>query len=306
LGRGALSKFFSKLLAEQDPPLGSIGYNLVYSEHEYPTRWRTSFDALWPEFEDLAERKFAKNFIIDPFARAWEMQLGVALRRRGLSTSRPKSGPDFLVEDDQGKIWIEAIVATSGVTGKLSWVPPFQDGVAQNVPVERYILRLTTAMEEKRKKRNKDLEKGKTVKMGDRFIIAVCAAVGSSHFVTARNALQAVFPMGHQQVNVDLRTNEFSDGGFSYRDAIARADPGAVPISTTAFLDPKYAGISALLFWETPFVYEMADLGKHYSLIHNHVAEAALERGWWGSGVEYWAAPTATKLLIHSKSFGAA
>ena len=89
-------------------------HNLLHSAEAMPALLRQNLDELWLEFHDLADPNFVREFAKAPNDRAWEILLGVALRRSGFTLAAPKPGPDFLTHDCEGSVWIEAVVTQSG------------------------------------------------------------------------------------------------------------------------------------------------------------------------------------------------
>jgi type I restriction enzyme S subunit len=100
--------------------------------------------------------------------------------------------------------------------------------------------------------------------------------------------IQAVLPLGAPSVTIDCATGEVVRQGFAHRPRIMRRS--GVEIGTRVFLEPDYAGISALLF-STVHPLRNADSSVDaLSLLHNPVAEASrmLPRGWLTRGIEWW------------------
>ena len=175
------------------------------------------------------------------------MQLGVALRRRGFKVVGPKPGPDFLVEDELGRIWIEAVTTREGAPRKPDTILAFEPGVAADVPNDGYVLRLTSVMEEKRKKFLQYREND-WVQPNDRCIIAVCNGMPGSHIVTYQHALRAVFPLGHQYVSIDRKTMKTVGEGYTYQDSLEPVAASKPAIKKTAFVADDWPQISAMLF----------------------------------------------------------
>ncbi len=295
---------FCAAVASKNPEIGSLASNLLRSENETAAAWRASLDAMWPNFCDLADENYVSQFCSDPCARAWEMQLGFALRCKGLNLSSPKprkGGPDFLVQDASGKIWVEAVVATSGDRSNLDRIVPFEVNCVSDVPNDGYVLRIASVLDRKRRQIETYRDEG-LIAAHDRCVIAVCAAIGSSHFVSAMHAVRAVYPVGYPNVTLDRETMKIVGRGHSYQGELMRQGSDRTPIPTTAFLDQTWSGISGVLFWEQPYVHDLPDVGLKYSLIHNYVANNIIEKGWWKSGYEYWYEESEPYFEIKSRS----
>ncbi len=148
--------------------------NLLHSQQELPTLLRSNLNVLWEEFHDLADGNFISDFAKRPDARAWEMQLAVALRRAGFKLEAPKPGPDFLTYDGQNKVWIEAVIAEPGNGADLVPGAPFITVV--DAPEDKIILRITNALDSKIKKLAEYIAGG-IIEKSDRYVIALCAAI---------------------------------------------------------------------------------------------------------------------------------
>jgi hypothetical protein len=282
------------------PKIGTLAYNLISSKNDTAVCWRANLNSMWPEFHDLADENFVSHFCIDPHARAWEMQLGVALRRKGMNPSAPKPGPDFLVLDGQQKIWIEAVVFNSGSETNHDRIAPFDMNRAQYVPHDAYSLRISSVVDRKRKKFVEYRAAG-FVGQNDRCVIAVCCAIGGGHIAGSMDAIRAVYPLGPQTITINRETAEVVRRGYAYQGSLERQEAGKKPIPKTAFLDPLYAETSGILYWELPFVNTLQDIGEKYSLVHNYVATTKLPMGWWKSGREFWYEEVEQDFLIQSR-----
>jgi hypothetical protein len=89
--------------------------------------------------------------------------------------SCPKPGPDVLLEHEGNRVWVEAVIATNGVTGRPDTVvDPNPDGSCR-IPEEKIVLRYTNAISEEYRKYRAYLREG-IVRETDAFVIAVNGA----------------------------------------------------------------------------------------------------------------------------------
>lgn len=81
----------------------------------------------WSVYEKFADKHFLHEMATSEtklHQRFWEMYLGAVLLDGGLSLSRTNGrGPDFGVDHDTGRIWIEAAAPEKGDAGRPDSVP---------------------------------------------------------------------------------------------------------------------------------------------------------------------------------------
>lgn len=170
-------------------------------------------------------------------------------------------GPDFLLELDGQRVWLEVICPEPSRVPS-SWLE-IQTDTATSMPHEEILLRWTGAIKEKTEKlvgsrdgnRKGYLQTG-PVGAQDVYVIVVngCrlrhgpfpALTGISQLPYA---VEAVFPIGPYQVRIDKHTHEMIETGHSYRPEIRNANGSPVPSS--AFLDPWFSMVSAV--WAVDF-----------------------------------------------------
>lgn len=204
-------------------------------------------------------------------------------------------GPDFLLEVDGRRVWIEVICpAPSGVPA--DWLQ-IQPNVASAVPHEEILLRWTSAIKEKTDRlvgsahgRRGYLETG-VVAPEDAYVIAVngCrlrhgpfpALTGISQFPYAAEAL---FPIGPYQLQIDRVSLQIVDRGHQHRVAVRKPSGASVP--TFAFLDPRAKPLSAV--WAVDFN-GGTSIGnvEPSAVIHNPNAVPALPYGFLPCDDEY-------------------
>jgi hypothetical protein len=147
------------------------------------------------------------------FQRNWEMLLARHLDALGYKVNNvSKEGPDFWIEHEGKKIWIEAICPTPQSIPQhwLEHPKPGSPIKVHDVPHNEVLLRWTAAVKEKREKLEIYLRK-KIVGTNDAYVIAVNGCQlgawpperGTSQFPYA---LEAVFPVGELTIPIDRAT----------------------------------------------------------------------------------------------------
>jgi type I restriction enzyme S subunit len=230
-----------------------------------PTRFSDSYachlDELLVDFgsSGYASRNF-KNDVNSGdsdklWARVWEAMLYRHLSRLRFEFVPPgkkSGGPDFGIKHHGQTIWIEAVTpAPKGIPADYL-APPSKGAIVEfkKRPDEERLLRWTSVLEDKRKRLEQYVEKG-IVALADCTIIAVNSCrlqdyaphgLGISQLPFA---LEAVFPIGPPAVwfTPDGRTN--GESGRIPRYTIEK--PNGAKIPTDSFLNPRYAGVSAIM-----------------------------------------------------------
>src|SRR5437870_2949796 len=103
--------------------------------------------------DGLEDPHFEQQLDRDAHARLWEMMLAKILKSEGYELKSTDHGPDFVVEKDRKRVFIEAVCPGPGDEGNPNSVPPIVYGapIAQEVPVPHIVLRIRGALEEKKR-----------------------------------------------------------------------------------------------------------------------------------------------------------
>jgi hypothetical protein len=228
--------------------------------------------------------------------------------RRGRVRKSGQHGPDFGIVHDGQTIWIEAITPSpEGIPQE--WLDPPKRGECKvrTKPHEQMLLRWTSALKDKRDKLKCSVEKN-IIAPTDCTVIAVNSC-RLSDFATddlgisqLPFAIEAVFPVGPIAVPISqdghpdgdaVRTARYViqksiEDGASGRQSkqsntALRASNGA-SVPTTNFLDPCYAGVSAVI---GGYQREMLDGVLRITVVHNPLATANLPTGILSATKEY-------------------
>jgi type I restriction enzyme S subunit len=229
-------------------------------------------------------------------ARYWqrlsEILLGNEILALGLPLRASRNGPDFLLELDGLRVWIEVICPqATGIPE--DWL--FGDAVA--VPHEAQLLRWTSAIKEKGEKLLGNaagakgyLEKG-VVGPLDAYVIAINGRLlRGRHFATITGisqfpcAVEAAFAVGPITIVINLETGKQAGSGYQHRPVIRKPNGAQVPAYT--FLDPAFSAVSAI--WATD-IDESWVIGnmKPMAVVHNPGARNPIPTGLLPAQDEY-------------------
>ena len=177
--------------------------------------------------------------------RTWEMLVARHLHLEGHSLIPTNGGPDIKFEFDGNTVWVEAVAPEpKGLPAE--WLDPSFSG-GGSFPHEAIFLGWTTRL--MRNGRNT----GNTSKGNGRCFGRICDCDHGCQLGIPRNAGHFTiavwggsgfsgWPHGHR-VNRD--TGKIGQGFVSERFHVINANNATV--ATTPFLDPRYAGVSALV-----------------------------------------------------------
>jgi len=245
-------------------------------------------ETLWRTYRPHADQHFREDACAHFQQRFWEMYLGVTLINHGFTIDAGgKKGPEFYIKEQDLKIWTEAIAPGPGEGADA--VPEIEYGrpIATRVPSEEILLRFRHAIQEKHREYVKYLNENVVAK-DDPYIIAVNSkrirAIVSDPELPF--IVKSVFPFGNSFVVWDTKEERMVDRSHSFRDSIDKKSGSKV--STDVFLDPEYAGISAILDSKVGVLNRPKVFGSEFILVHNPLARNQLRLGFLGFGVEYW------------------
>ncbi len=260
---------------------------------------------------DLKDTKFDQDFTDGQddhfYSYLWEMLLASHFKNIGLDISSADEGPDFRIDRSGQTIWIEAICPSpSGLPD--DWLRESRPSEVRvwSLPHEEMLLRWTAALKEKKEKLTGRLEHDRItgeevvrpgyaakgiVGRNDPYVIAVSSCrlgrfetdshVGISQLPFA---VEAVFPVGPLEVVINRETMETVDTRHGHRLFISK--PSGAEVPTDSFLNPDYAGVSAIL--GSPAGLNAACGSKTpIAVVHNPLAITRLPVGILGADEEY-------------------
>ena len=266
--------------------------NLRDLKNEWNEPAREFAESLWERFCSFADPHFLTEVRHDFQARFWEMYLTCAIQefadQQGSILSCPKPGPDILLERDNSRVWVEAVVATNGTPGRPDSVAePNPDGSGK-IPEEKLVLRYANAISEKYRKYQGYLRDG-IINKNDAFVIAINGAALSYKWTQLENDvprfLKAVYPIGVYQLLLENRTGKIIGQQNEPRFNIMKASGAAV--GTMSFLERRSRGISAILGSSADVMWHSLALGVDFELAHNPNSRAPIadfvipaKKGW--------------------------
>lgn len=253
----------------------------------------------------LADPNFIEELCSENDSSFWsrlsEALLVCKLKKNGLT---PKSsgveGPDFLLEQEGLKIWIEVICPDpSGLPTDWQKLEHQKKIKIIDFPHKEILLRWTHAIKEKTEKllgssdgKIKGYIKKGVVSPEDVYVIAVngCKLRSGSRFPEINGisqfpfALEAVLGLGQLKVVFDKTSQKIIDSHHTYRNIIKKNDKSLVPVNI--FLDDKYSQISAI--WAVDI--DGSSVVGNYEpmvIIHNPKAKNPLPTGLIPAYYEY-------------------
>lgn len=142
-------------------------------DYEKDSSVKNQIEKFWKKFETYAPPKYLEKLQSEGnfHQRWWEMFLGVGLLNLNfkIETSSREEVPDFLINSNSQKIWIEAVAPNIGSNNDA--LPEFLEGV-HKLPEVEFLLRLTNSLNSKLDVFNNYREKN-LVSDNDYCIIAV-------------------------------------------------------------------------------------------------------------------------------------
>lgn len=221
----------------------------------------------------------------------WELYLAYALSQAGISLAPTKEHPldegrgrpDLLANDP--RVWIEAVMPKAGA-GADALIEPTPQTVF-DVPADRFVLRLTTALMEKFGKVGQYIEEG-TIPISDAAVVAISGGRLPFRFqeYPIPNIVRALCGVGVLRTEVDVQSLRRLETHIEFRDHVDKLSKSQV--STDLFLRKEFAHISAVLYSSADCVNYPRKPGLEFVLVHNPNARVPLPDGWLPLGEQYW------------------
>jgi hypothetical protein len=212
-----------------------------------------------------------------------EVLIANELVQAGLAPSSRPSGPDFLIEHDGRRVWIEVVCPEAkGIA--TDWLTHTEGAVS--LPHEQIILRWTSAIKEKFEKLTGKpdrpeagyLAKG-VVAPDDVYVIAVNGRLLRNEFPQLSGisqypfAVEVTLAVGPFSIHIDRNTLKTTWSGLQHRRLLQKPNGAIVPADT--FFDPAYVPVSGV--WATDFDENVLfGASKPSILVHNHTASNPL------------------------------
>lgn len=247
----------------------------------------------------MADANFVERLDPGSLDATWsalsEAMVHAALQPWPKPARTPGRGPDFLVEIEGRRVWLEVVCPTANqVPTAWSQAPVPTRTTPTTVvsfPHGELLARWTSAIDEKAKKLSREKE-GKwvgyahdgTVADGEPYVILVNACRLRSMGMPQLDgisqhpfAVEAAFGVGPLAVRIDLQTQRMSPAVNSIRDTFPKSSRPETAIPTQVFLDPAYAGVSAI--WAIDWLGDHSRGAEPSAVVHNPLARSPLPTG---------------------------
>ena len=251
----------------------------------FPLRARIS--KLFRSLEGLEDRTFEEQLEHDPYARLWEMMLATILTAHGYKPKSSGRGPDFVVERDGMRIFLEAICPGPGDESNPNSVPPIIYGspVAQDVPVEKIALRLCHALAEKKARYIQYAEQG-IVSERDACVIAVSSSkIGQASGLWPPAIMRATHGLGNPYVVFEKDAGPVAEG-IESRGSILKTNRESV--DSRFFASDENSMIAGVLYSDCSAFSLPFDLFGESVFLHNPKARVPISAGFLHMVPEIW------------------
>lgn len=277
-------------LFDLDPAGATEGYLRLQDDGREEDRAR--LDEMYGRASAYLDANFRDQFVRATNDRFFELRLADALLDHGFELEIAAAGrPDFATRLPDGRrLWLEAVGLSWGRPDNPDRAPSLRERF-QAAPIRQALLRITSALKEKRDRFRDYLEAG-VVGAEDVCVIAMSSGGLYPHVegVGLPRIVSAVLPFGDERITIDRATGEVVEISHERRDALPKANGSAVP--TTAFETPEeYGQISAVLHDTAHLGTWRGDLQpKRWVTVDNPTARVPPPHELFGWGARYRAA----------------
>ena len=239
-----------------------------------------------------------------------EVLVARELDRSGLAPMRRKDSPDFLVEQDGRRTWVE-VICPEPMGVPTDWLEHAPGGGVVSLPHPEMLLRWTSAIKEKFEKLTGKPGRPETgyfakgiVRPDDRYVIAVNGRLLRGQFPQLTGisqypfAVEATLAVGPWAMRINVDNQKVVDSGIQHRPNLPKPNGAAVPANT--FFDPRYAPISAV--WAFDFDEAILSGTPQPSvLVHNHSPTNRLPEQMLPAQSEYYATIGANEYTVERR-----
>lgn len=265
--------------------------DIARAPNRYFRKARRSTERMWSSCGQFVDCDAPERARKDDFYPVWwELYLAYALSTAGVSLvsskDRPQTAgdgrPDLLACNP--RVWIEAVMPQPGI-GADALVEP-AEGVFE-IPVDKFVLRLATALQEKVAKVARYIDDG-TIPASEAIIIAVSGGRLPFRFqeYPIPNIVRALCGAGFLGMELDIQSKQRLGTYAEFRDHIDKKSKAPVP--TDLFLKKECAYVSAVLYSNADCVNYPRRQGAEFVLVHNPHANVPLTDTWLPLGQQYW------------------
>jgi hypothetical protein len=266
--------------------------DIVKASNRYLRKARRLTERMWTSCGQFVDANAQVRAWADDFYPVWwELYLAYALSEAGISLVPTKEHPrdegrgrpDLLANGP--RVWIEAVMPQAGA-GADALIEPTSQTVF-DVPTDRFVLRLTTALREKFGKVLQYIEQG-TIPISDAAVVAISGGRLPFRFqeYPIPNIVRALCGVGFLCTEVDVQSLRRLETHIEFRNHVDKISKS--PVSTDLFLRKEFAHISAVLYSNADCVNYPRKPGLEFVLVHNPNARVPISSSWLPMGEQYW------------------
>lgn len=276
-------KMMNNTLFMVDLPLVETDEEVEKVEQMYPRcdsyfirsgcdKWsKLLFDKLWENFHPYADSNFLEQAKTDFHQRSWEMYVGNVLLEKEIKIESKDEGPDFVTGE---QIYIECAAPTRGDSSSPDSVSEPrvakkpEEVVAQDVPVDKMILRITQAISDKAKQ-YKGWKNKNWFNPTAPFVIAVnTGGFGHRDDDSMPHMLKALFGVHYLRINTATWEED-----YSCRIDVIKENNSHGRVSVDYFLKKDFSFISGVLFSRNLVIDSPESIGGDCFFVNNPFAD---------------------------------
>lgn len=252
---------------------------------------RNWMEDLWKLYHPYADKHFTQEFKRNFGQRSWELYLGSTFLKRGYALEKVKQGPDFKIVKDGKHAHVEAVAPRAG-SGP-DKVPDMMHGQVVSVPEDQMILRLTTALSDKKVTYEEYLKKG-ILKDTDPFVIAINRSSVMHPDTLMPLVIKCLFGVGDLVLKIPINPirggpikSAKSESSWSGKPFLKKRTGSDV--SMLFFENPANAGVSAVMYSVDSIInspQEPGLMGENIVTIHNPNAKNPIPKNFIVFGEE--------------------
>lgn len=219
---------------------------------------KEKIDNLWNIFHPHADPYFLDQYKLQFHQRTWEMFVGCVFIKNDFRIKSLKHGPDFCIND---RVYVECIACNNAKKGKIDYVPELAYGIVQDVPSDKIIIRITSAIEEKYKKYKNWLD----IDISKPYIIAVNSGIfhHPQDYMGIPLIIKALFGVNF------LHIKQNGEKFFSLKKEHSKNN-AKVPLNY--FTTDKYKEISGIIFSDKDIINHENGYGNDCFFVNNPYA----------------------------------
>ena len=234
---------------------------------------------MYSKFSPHADRNFLNEIKTNFNSRSWEIYIGYVLSKNTNLLKSPTKGPDFLLEKDGKKIWIEAVAPQRGEVNPTEEKPVLVPGQiysrSGNIQelMRPKVVRTRGVFEEKYKK-FKTYIKSKIVNEEDINIIAIntydLETIGGE---SERLGMRTFFGIG------DMTITQSGKTGHKFEQQVQKKrESEEISITTEIFLSGCAPEISAVILCSDHIINSPEETGDNLYIFYNWKAKNPLKK----------------------------